>query len=74
MPKIITLREKLNRKAQAELDKWMKLKGIDKTLFGDALGVSQATGYRIYKDPSRLTIEELRTMHLSDEQILEMVR
>lgn len=59
--------------AQGVIEEWIKDKGIKKRDFGRAIGMAQQAGYVRYHNPSRLSVEDLRNMKLTEREILQIV-
>ena len=74
MPKIlITETDRRNEKSRIALNVYMAKRSIKKKDFGHKIGVATATGYNKIKDPSTLTVAELRMLKLTDEELIEIV-
>lgn len=70
-------REKKNRKIKAQISYYLEAEGYTKKDLAKQLDMCVATLYNKLKDPSKLTLEEVRnlklTLNLSDEQLLAII-
>jgi hypothetical protein len=74
MPKVyLTETERRNELSRVAINVYLAKRSIKKRDFGKRIGATTATGYNKIKDPSRLTVGDLRAMKLTEEELIQIV-